>query len=434
MTIPIMDAYEAYFSIRTLKEDYVHGPASVCNDCNQGLLRWKNGQYPRPPMPFSTPMLWKAPSNHATDCYFCLTKTVGDGKKKVAQYPINLPSAIRPIPWTDQTVVPPTPVNLPVTTSPPVQQQQQQLPIVIKKRVPNTPDIPKLPSPTNWTVSVKKVKMDGTTQAAPQIPTSPLLPVKQLPHQRQPMVEHIVKTPPSHPLVPHKQEKHIAVKSDFHLKPVIKHEAGPNAQQHRKQHIMPYQPQEERHERHQIHAQQQPQLDRNAQKRHSAPDYKVLQNEPITIEIDDDEPEERSKPTTSTIPSVSQMASSNLFINRNGKACTPNVAKIAPVPVASPLLSSASTNLVSSGGTPSKSPHLLNNGDLISLITDLQLPKEKAILLINRLRQWNLLDRQTLFDLTGSVSPELKRRSLKESSLPLIHSTTLNKRKHHEMC
>jgi len=52
-------------------------------------------------MPFAVPIVWREPSNHNSDCYFCLTPPVASGmnrkKKQSIDYP-NIPSAIRPVP------------------------------------------------------------------------------------------------------------------------------------------------------------------------------------------------------------------------------------------------------------------------------------------------------------------------------------------------
>ncbi|KFB47037.1 AGAP005629-PA-like protein [Anopheles sinensis] len=101
MTKPLIDAYEAYFECRTIKRNYAHGPPSVCNDCNNALLRWSNGMTLRPELSFDVPMIWSEPSNHQTDCYFCMTTSMGRRGSMAyldepVKYPDNLLSAIKP--------------------------------------------------------------------------------------------------------------------------------------------------------------------------------------------------------------------------------------------------------------------------------------------------------------------------------------------------
>jgi hypothetical protein len=52
-------------------------------------------------MPFAVPVVWREPSNHSSDCNFCLTPPVASGmnrKKKQRIYYPNIPSAIRTVP------------------------------------------------------------------------------------------------------------------------------------------------------------------------------------------------------------------------------------------------------------------------------------------------------------------------------------------------
>ena len=63
-------------------------------------------------MPFAVPMVWREPSNHSSDCYFCLTSPVASGmnrKKKQRIYYPNIPSAIRPVPHGEDLPVPEPP-------------------------------------------------------------------------------------------------------------------------------------------------------------------------------------------------------------------------------------------------------------------------------------------------------------------------------------
>lgn len=132
----------------------------------------------------------------------------------------------------------------------------------------------------------------------------------------------------------------------------------------------------------------------------------TVKNEPITIEIDDDEPVERSKTINSMLPPPTPPTlrmppgkTSGAPISKNGSPCS------TQNPVAyKPRVASGSTNhnVVSSTSatTPIASnngdPVLLTDNDLLSLITDLQLPNDRALLLIDRLSARNLIDSRSV--------------------------------------
>ena len=63
-------------------------------------------------MPFAVPLVWREPSNHSSDCYFCLTPPVASGmnrkKKQKIDYS-NIPSAITPVPHGEDLPVPELP-------------------------------------------------------------------------------------------------------------------------------------------------------------------------------------------------------------------------------------------------------------------------------------------------------------------------------------
>ena len=63
-------------------------------------------------MPFAVPMVWREPSNHSSDCYFCLTPPVASGmnrKKNQGIDTLNIPSAIRPVPHGEDLPMPESP-------------------------------------------------------------------------------------------------------------------------------------------------------------------------------------------------------------------------------------------------------------------------------------------------------------------------------------
>ena len=78
------------------------------------LSQWLNGK--RHAMPFAVPMVWREPSNHTTDCYFCTVPPVSGGiakkKKWTIVYP-NIPSALRPVPHGKEFPFPNLRKNLP---------------------------------------------------------------------------------------------------------------------------------------------------------------------------------------------------------------------------------------------------------------------------------------------------------------------------------
>jgi hypothetical protein len=58
-------------------------------------------------MPFAVPMIWREPTNHSSDCYFCMVDICGYSSKTKSGivYP-DIPSAIKPVPHSDLLPVP----------------------------------------------------------------------------------------------------------------------------------------------------------------------------------------------------------------------------------------------------------------------------------------------------------------------------------------
>lgn len=81
-------------------------PHVVCTICVEQLRQWTKGQ--RKSLPFGIPMMWREPTNHVDDCYFCCCNVKGFNAKNKSKisYP-NLNSVTRPIPHGPEVPIPP---------------------------------------------------------------------------------------------------------------------------------------------------------------------------------------------------------------------------------------------------------------------------------------------------------------------------------------
>ena len=102
----IKKAYHLYFGCKLGDQDMKWTPHIVCKSCAIRLGVWINRKGMA--MPFADPMAWREPSDHSSDCYFCLTPPVATGmsrkKKQRIDYP-NISSAIRPVPHREDLPV-----------------------------------------------------------------------------------------------------------------------------------------------------------------------------------------------------------------------------------------------------------------------------------------------------------------------------------------
>ena len=91
-------------------QDKIWAPHICCNTCATNLRQWLNKKGKC--MPFAVPMIWKNPTDHISDCYFCITppvsKELSRKKKHGIQYP-NIPSAICPVSHGEMLPVPKAP-------------------------------------------------------------------------------------------------------------------------------------------------------------------------------------------------------------------------------------------------------------------------------------------------------------------------------------
>jgi len=97
-------AYHAYFGIKLGDQDKAWAPHIVCKACTETLRGWTNGKRS---LKFGIPMVWREPTNHVTDCYFCAVDVTGINRKNRGslKYP-DLQSARRPVAHCDEIPVP----------------------------------------------------------------------------------------------------------------------------------------------------------------------------------------------------------------------------------------------------------------------------------------------------------------------------------------
>jgi len=98
ITAIVKRAYHLYFGCKIGDQDKSCAPHICCREWAKNLSQRLNDE--RHAMPFDVPMVWREPSNHTTDCYFCMVPPVSGGitkkKKWTIVYP-NIPSALRPV-------------------------------------------------------------------------------------------------------------------------------------------------------------------------------------------------------------------------------------------------------------------------------------------------------------------------------------------------
>lgn len=106
----LCDAYLAYFGMPIGDQDKSWAPHVCCGSCRSTLEGWLRGS--RKCMPFAIPRIWREPTNHHDDCYFCMIdlshyKKVKD--RMSITYP-NIPSSIAPVPHSDSLPIPKPPI------------------------------------------------------------------------------------------------------------------------------------------------------------------------------------------------------------------------------------------------------------------------------------------------------------------------------------
>jgi hypothetical protein len=107
LTLMVKKGYECCFGCKVGDQDKKWASHVYCISCAAILHEWLNNNWCL--MPFAIPMIWREPTDHLTDCYFCSVLLLGHGitkkKKRTVSYP-NISSVIWPIPHTEDLPVP----------------------------------------------------------------------------------------------------------------------------------------------------------------------------------------------------------------------------------------------------------------------------------------------------------------------------------------
>lgn len=108
ITKSLKTAYYYYFGCHVGDQDKKWAPHVACITCYVNLIEWLKGK--KKHVQFGVPMVWREPTSHLEDCYFCLTKVEGFSKKKKSKikYP-NVPSALRPVQHGENLPIPKPP-------------------------------------------------------------------------------------------------------------------------------------------------------------------------------------------------------------------------------------------------------------------------------------------------------------------------------------
>lgn len=95
MTEELSKAYHKYFGFSPALKDKSWVPNTLCPSCFATLSFIAKGRTNY--FSFGTPMIWREPYDHTTDCYFCLTIVTGVGKRMTVTYPNEISSVTKPV-------------------------------------------------------------------------------------------------------------------------------------------------------------------------------------------------------------------------------------------------------------------------------------------------------------------------------------------------
>ena len=105
--IRAIEAYHAYFGMPVGDQDKRWAPRVICKYCRRTLEDWLRGKK----RAIAIPRIWREPSNHHSDCYFCMVDPSKWKKEKnvlTIECP-NIASSIAPVPHNTSNLPMPNP-------------------------------------------------------------------------------------------------------------------------------------------------------------------------------------------------------------------------------------------------------------------------------------------------------------------------------------
>ncbi|XP_076303977.1 uncharacterized protein LOC143222035 [Tachypleus tridentatus] len=99
-------AYKTYFGMPVRDQDKPWAPHFTCKHCKNTLEGWYRGE--KRVMKFAIPRIWREPTDHSSNWYFCMVdvyKRRAGKNASAIMYP-DLPSSIPPVPHCPELPVP----------------------------------------------------------------------------------------------------------------------------------------------------------------------------------------------------------------------------------------------------------------------------------------------------------------------------------------
>lgn len=108
-SVRMCEAYKAYFKVQVGDQDKSWAPHYSCENCKRTLEGWFRGE--KRSMKFAIPRIWREPTDHSTNCYFCMvdpSKRRSGKNASLVAYP-DIPSSIAPVQHCTELPIPAPP-------------------------------------------------------------------------------------------------------------------------------------------------------------------------------------------------------------------------------------------------------------------------------------------------------------------------------------